>query len=165
MPAAIVLSREEKKVKERAAALTNIWADSGSQRFSMQRDTMLWHGGTVSKTSELDDSRSLWCTCDPSNANYYDGSARENSQIGGLRPYRLTLATEHSLELANFCGASLLLFTNEYCDYQHNRMKIALRDWCLANSFDGVLNINRGPSEVVVCRPAHNLRIVQAIPL
>lgn len=145
----------------RAVTLTKIWKSNGSRRYTMSKGTLLWHGGTVSTFSELDDTRSLWCTCEPSRMSLYDESARENAKFNNLKPARLTITTTRALDLADFGGASLLQFTYDYCDYQHNQMKIALRDWCLAQGFDGVQNINRSSDEVVICKPAQDLRIQQ----
>lgn len=156
---------EAHKAKERVAALTKIWECGGNQHFTMSQGTILWHGGTISTNVEMDDSRALWCTRNENSAAHYDNSAREHSMINGRPPYRLTLTTAHPLKLANFNGVSLLQFTSEHCDYEHDRMKTALRNWCLAHRFDGVLNINRGPDEVVLCRPAHDAVILHAAPL
>jgi len=141
----------------RAVALTRIWADHGEVRETMPEGTTLWHGGTVTKADEIDDARSLWCTRNGNDADRYDGQARQDAQRAGLQPYRLTLATARPLELANFGGASLRQFTRDHCDSQHELMKTALRDWCLVNRFDGVLNINCNLDEVVICRPAQDL--------
>lgn len=153
--------RNDRSATALAAALTQIWLDGGSVRQTMPEGTTLWHGGTVSKAGGMDDARSLWCTRNGNDADHYDGWARRDGQRAGLQPYRLTLTVARTLELANLGGASLRQFTREHCDNQHARMKTALRDWCLANSFDGVLNINCGPDEVVICRPVQDL-IVKA---
>lgn len=151
--------------KTKRTELTKIWKSNGSQDYMMPKGTRLWHGGTISGNSELDDSHSLWCTCDFDKAGNYDNSARENSKHVNLAPYRLTFETSRELKLANFRGASLLRFTHDHCECQHNIMKIALRNWCVAHNFDGVVNINRGSDEVVVCNPRSDLEIVDALPL
>lgn len=162
---ASVAPRDEQSATERAAALTRIWLDGGAVRETMPEGTPLWHAGTVSKAEEMDDARSLWCTRDINCANHHDGWARQDGRREGLQSYRLTLTTARPLELANFGGASLNKFTLDRCDHQHDRMKNALREWCLANSFDGVLNINCGSDEVVICRPRKDLIVKAAASL
>lgn len=44
-------------------------------------------------------------------------------------------------------------------------MKAALRTWCLQKGFDGEINLNGEQSEVVVCRPASDLEIVQNVKI
>lgn len=44
-------------------------------------------------------------------------------------------------------------------------MKAALRTWCLQKGFDGAINLNGEQSEVVVCRPASDLEIVQNVKI
>ncbi|MBU85128.1 MAG: hypothetical protein CL544_10045 [Alcanivorax sp.] len=161
----LVATRDDRSATARAASLTRIWSDGGEIRETMPEGTTLWHGGTISTADGMDDARSLWCTRNDNCADHYDGWARQDGQQAGLQPYRLTLTTSRALELANFGGASLHQFTLEHCDNQHDRMKAALRDWCLANSFDGVLNINCGPDEAVICRPAQVLVVKDAVPL
>lgn len=160
-----VKSKDEKNSAERDKALTDIWKKAGCKSEMMPINTTLWHGGTVSNASELDDSRALWCTNDLTKANHYDGTAREHGKFAKLPPFRLHLVTTRELKLANLGSASLLQFTVQHCNSRHNEMKFALRAWCLANSFDGVIDINRGQDEVVVSLPRSNLKIVNTTPL
>lgn len=44
-------------------------------------------------------------------------------------------------------------------------MKAALRTWCLQKGFDGAINLNWEQSEVVVCRLAWDLKIVQNVKI
>jgi hypothetical protein len=44
-------------------------------------------------------------------------------------------------------------------------MKTALRAWCLQKGFDGAINLNGEQSEVVFCRPASDLEIVQNVKI
>ena len=160
-----VRSGEDEKSAERAKALSDIWMSVGSQSEIMPPHTKLWHGGTVSKASELDNSRSLWCTNDSTKAHHYDGTARGDGMRKNRPPVRLTLTTVRELKLANFAGASLQKFTMQHCNFHHDKMNAALRDWCLLNSFDGVTNINHGSDEVVVCFPGNDLEIKESMPL
>ncbi|GAB2812245.1 hypothetical protein GCM10027276_11410 [Comamonas piscis] len=161
----LVKSKEDKNSAEREKALTDIWTKAGGESEMMSMNTKLWHGGTVSNSSDLDDSRALWCTNDPNKANHYDGTAREHGIFAKLPPFRLILVTTRELKLANFGSASLMQFTVQHCNSRHDEMKAALRAWCLAKSFDGIIDINCGQDEVVVSLPGSNLKIVKAIPL
>lgn len=150
---------------QQAAALQAIWASSGSAKITLATGTLLWHGGTVANAARLSNTSALWCTKDPSKATSYDKWAVEDAKRNVVTAHRLELDVLQPLEMADFGCLSLQQFTIDHCNSSHDAMKAALQAWCLQSSFDGVVNLNRVESEVVICNPSTVLNVISVVDL
>jgi hypothetical protein len=150
---------------QQASALQAIWASAGSVQIPLATGTLLWHGGTIPNGAALLNTKALWCTRDPNKATRYDNWAVDDAQRKVMSAHRLELSLKRSLLMADFGSLSLQQFTMDHCKESHNAMKAALQAWCLQGGFDGVVNLNGGASEVVVCRPMTELTVVSSVKL
>lgn len=148
----------------RHEALTEIWKNSGSASAVLHIGTTLWHGGTIENATDFRNNEALWCTRNAEEKQCYDDWARNDVKCKGLA-YRLELELIQRLQMADFGGQSLHQFTFDLCHTKHDVMKNALRTWCISNDFDGVINLNRGQDEVVICHPNAALSVVSTLKL
>lgn len=150
---------------QQASALLAIWASTGSVEVTLDGGTLLWHGGTVSNAEALRNSHALWCTRDPNKSTFYDAWACDDAKRKGVTAHRLELTLQRPLRMADFGYSSLQQFTMNHCKGSHGTMKAALRAWCLQRGFDGVVNLNKEASEVVICRLVTELTLVASVQI
>lgn len=148
------------------AQLDQLWhASSRNTVVILAKGTRMWHCGRIPSLQELDDARALWSTRDPSRADDYAGWAREPATWTQLPPTKLELQTQRDLKTADFALRSLLQFTEDYCQHQHDLMKRTVRAWALLKGLDGVVRANSDENEVMIVRPKSDLILSAATPL
>lgn len=146
-------------------ALSAIWQEYGSLRGSLPQGTALWHCGHIPNRAAIDDGRMLWTTCNSVKGSLYGPTALSAVPFLNAPAFKLALVALRDLNVADFASASLGDFTYRLCNAQHDGMKQALRAWCGANGFDGVVSINGDADEVAVVKPRTDLDVLNALAL
>lgn len=142
-------------------ALTDIWMQAGGLSVMLPSALALWHCGAISCQADLDDDRALWTTRDPAKQDYYVGWAKEGNRWMTVQAHKCLLTTNRLLRAADFDSASLSAFTTEHCGAMHDRMKVALRAWIIANGFSAAVRLNSDASEVVLTHPRSQATLAQ----
>lgn len=143
--------------------LDRIWQENGGSVVRLPKGTVLWHGGIIGPKHPMTDEHLLWTTRNEEDKEHYDGQARFFANFKKVEPYRLELVLNTDMECANFKAASLLRFTEIFCDCSHDKMKSMLKKWLEQKGFAGILGINGGADEVVVYNPHQVLGIKNTI--
>ncbi len=146
-------------------ALTLVWLGTGSRRLTLPKDTQLWHCGHIRNRAAIDDGKMLWTTCSPVKGSLYRPTALNGAPHVNMPAMKLDLVTLNDLSAADFDKASLVAFTYNLCEAQHDGMKDALRAWCIAKEFDSVVSINGDADEVAIVKPKSNVDVVSALRL
>jgi len=151
-------------IPDQAAALMTLWHAAGSRTVAMPKGSDLWHSGLIAGAQSVDDAVALFATRDRGLSGLY----RPQAGVAALRSGRVAatvrFATRIDLRLADFGRLSLRNFMERF-GFSHDDAKRALRSWCLEEGLDGVVELNRGSDEVVICRPAQHLEVVTICPI
>lgn len=146
-------------------ALDGIWRNQGNRTVQLSKGTVLWHGGIIGPHHAMTGDRLLWTTRNEEQKDYYDGQARCFAKTMKLNPYRLELMLNTDVHCADFNAFSLLNFTMQYCNYNHDEMSRTLKQWLIHKGLGGIVAINGGPDEVVVYNPHLTLDISHMMPI
>lgn len=147
-------------------ALTDIWTLAGHAGIEfLRKGTAVWHSGLITTMAEMDDHKALWTTRSADCQTTYCNSARADSAYAKKPAALLMMTLNTDLRAADFNSASLLKFTQDYCNSSHDQMKATLRAWCIHYKFDAVVRLNSDATEVVVVKPATSLSLITSQPL
>jgi len=143
------------------STLDSIWREHGAICTEIPSGSFLWHCGNINKFDEISNDRMLWTTRNEKKKSFYLSYGRD-SNGNSISLSLLEFKTTKTLKLANFNKVSILsALGNFFPPFDHPAISSALRDWCVANTFDGAVSINSEVDEVVICNPRDSLVINQ----
>jgi hypothetical protein len=151
---------------KQSSAITEIWSRHGKASCTLPVGTLIWSAGSYLSPDHISDEIALWATADAKDKQGYDDSAIQRAKGCSYRKpaFRFELSIPRALKMADFKRHSMQSFCTEFKS-SHDEMKLALRTWCLANDFDGIVRVNRGTYEVVICQPKTSLALDSYIQL